>query len=179
MNPEKLLAVCLVVLAFAIGGCQTSVVNAQGRTVTNNSFTATSSVTQLDSNTWYIGVEALLPPPNPGSAVIVADKNFKLPPNGTITKLEGTFGFMAPFGDSNYNSCTQPNAALGYVSVDGKQIPFAVHVNSGSHRDRDIFFSYDIPIKYTTGNADVHVEANPMGCWSDVEIQALMRVEFP
>jgi hypothetical protein len=123
-------------------------------------------------------MEALLPPPNPGSVVIVAQRGFQLPPNGTITKLEGVFGFMAPFGNTGYTACIQPNAALGFVSVDGKHIPFVIHFDSGGHRDRDIFFSYDIPIKYTTGRAYVHVEANPMGCWSDVEIQALMRVEF-
>lgn len=167
-----LVAICLV------GSGQLRFVSAESRTVSHGSFTPGSAVIKLDANTWYIGVEALLPPPDAGSAVIVADRGFKLPPNGTITKLEGTFGFMAPFGNTSYTSCTQPNAALGFISVDGKHIPFAVHVDSGGHRDRDIFFSYDIPIKYTEGNADVHVEANPLGCWSDVEIQALMRVEF-
>jgi hypothetical protein len=119
-----------------------------------------------------------VPPPNPGDTVIVAEKFFKLPPNGTITKLQGTFGFVAPFGTTSYTSCVNPNAALGFVFVDGKSIPFAVHLDSGGHRDRDMFFSYDVPIKYSQGNARVHVEANPLGCWSDVEIQALMRVEF-
>ncbi len=174
---------CLVgaiALVFACGGESLFVASAdaQGRTVSHGKFTSTSRIIREDENTWLIGVEALLPPPDPGSAVIVADKAFTLPPNGTITKLQGVFGFMAPFGNTGYTSCTQPNAALGFVSVDGKHIPFVIHFDSGGHRDRDIFFSYDIPIKYTDGNASVHVEANPLGCWSDVEIQALMRVEF-
>ncbi|HZO99713.1 MAG TPA: hypothetical protein VFD30_05430 [Terriglobia bacterium] len=178
--------VCAVLLGITLGlvvacGCKTSLIasaDAQTRSVTHGSFTPTSRVIREDENTWLIAVEALLPPPDPGSAVIVADKTFKLPPNGTITKVQGTFGFIAPFGNTSYTSCTQPNAALGLISVDGKHIPFAIHVDSGGHRDRDIFLSYDIPIKYSNGNAYVHVEANPFGCWSDVEIQALVRVEF-
>jgi hypothetical protein len=73
---------------------------------------------------------------------------------------------------------TRGGRAFRYVAVDGKHILFAVHVDSGGHRDRDIFFSYDVPVKYTTGNADVHVEANPPGCFSDVEIQSLMQITF-
>jgi hypothetical protein len=172
----------LTLAGFIPLGCGTQLfqtVNAQSRNVSHGTFTPTSAVRRLDANTWVIGVEALLPPPNPGDVVIVAERSFKLPPNGTITKLQGTFGFVAPFGNTSYTACTQPNAALGFVSVDGKVIPFAVHVDSGGHRDRDIFFSYDVPIKYSGGNALVHVEANPMGCWSDVEIQALMHVDFP
>jgi hypothetical protein len=164
------------VFAFALGvaGCGIQLifpgrVGAQTRTVSHGNFTPSSAVKRLDENTWLIGVEALLPPPDPGSTVIVANRDFELPPNGTITKLQGTFGFVAPFGTTSYTSCINPNAALGIISVDGKNIPFAVHVDSGGHRDRDIFFSYD---------ARVHIEANPLGCWSDVEIQALMRVEF-
>jgi hypothetical protein len=180
MSPKKVVKIAAwvaIITIFLVACGDISTVGAQSRIVSRGNFTPGSAVTKLDENTWYIGVEALLPPPNPGSAVIVADRGFKLPPNGTITKLEGTFGFMAPFGNTSYTSCIQPNAALGFISVDGKRIPFAVHVDSGGHRDRDLFFSYDIPVKYTEGNADVHIEANPLGCWSDVEIQALMRVE--
>jgi len=185
-SASKLLcrSACLVLvltLVIAGSGIQLAfptLVSAQTRTVSHGNFTPSSAVKRLDNNTWLIGVEALLPPPDPGSAVIVANRDFKLPPNGTITKLQGTFGFVAPFGNTGYTSCTMPNAALGIISVDGKSIPFAVHVDSGGHRDRDMFFSYDVPIKYSEGNARVHVEANPLGCWSDVEIQALMRVEF-
>ena len=118
-----------------------------------------------------------MPPPNSdGSVVTVADMQFQLPPNGTITKFQGTFGAMAPFGNTTYTSCTQPNAALGLLIVDGKKFPTALHFDSGGHRDRDIFFSFDIPLRYTEGNATVHIEANPMGCWSDVELQGKIYV---
>lgn len=117
---RKVLSVSAVSLALIVGltfACGRGAVfvtsaDAQGRTVSHGNFTASSRVTRLDENTWSIGVEALLPPPDPGSAVIVANKSFKLPPNGTITKLQGTFGFVAPFGNTSYTSCIQPNAAL-------------------------------------------------------------------
>jgi len=41
-----------------------------------------------DEHVWYVGVEALLPPPNPDwSVVTVADMRFHLSPNETITKF--------------------------------------------------------------------------------------------
>lgn len=151
--------------------------SAQNRIVTRGKFTSSSAVVQEDDHVWYIGVEALLPPPNPdGSTVTVADMNFQLPPNGTITRFQGTFGMMAPFGNTAYTSCVQPDAALGLLIVDGKKLPIVIHFDSGGHRDRDLFFSFDIPLKYTNGNATVHVEANPLGCWSDVELQAKVYV---
>jgi hypothetical protein len=149
------------------------------RIVTRGRFTDGSSVVREDEHVWYVGVEALLPPPNPdGSVVTVADMRFHLPANGTITKFQGTFGMMAPFGNTGYTSCIEPNAALGVLMVDGKKFPVVLHFDSGGHRDRDIFFNFDIPLKYTSGNATVHVEANPMGCWSDVELQGKMYVDY-
>ena len=178
--------VTLIFLLFApLAACQNLPACAAGQTsacssriVTQGNFTAGSEVVQEDDHVWYVGVEALLPPPKPdGSLVTVADMNFQLPPNGTITKFQGTFGMMAPFGNTSYTTCTQPNAALGLLMVDGKKFPIVLHFDSGGHRDRDIFFSFDIPLKYTTGKATIHVEANPLGCWSDVELQGKMYVE--
>ena len=105
-SASKLLcrSACLVLvltLVIAGSGIQLAfptLVSAQARTVSHGNFTPSSAVKRLDKNTWLIGVEALLPPPDPGSAVIVANRDFKLPPNGTITKLQGTFGFVAPSG---------------------------------------------------------------------------------
>ena len=149
------------------------------RIVTQVSFTSGSSVVQEDEHVWYIGVEGLFPPPNPdGSVVTAADLNFQLPPHGTITKFQGTFGMSAPFGNTSYTSCTEPNAALGLLVVDGKRFPVALHFDSGDHRDRDVFFNFDIPLKYTSGSATVHIEANPMGCWSDVELQGKIYVNY-
>jgi hypothetical protein len=157
---------------------QKTVIDSQ-RIVTRGNFTQGSAVVREDEHVWYIGVEALLPPPNPdGSLVTVADMHFKLPPDGAITKFQGTFGMMAPFGNTTYTSCIQPNAALGLLIVDGKKFPVVIHFDSGGHRDRDVFFNFDIPLKYTEGNAIVHVEANPMGCWSDVELQGKIYVDF-
>jgi hypothetical protein len=149
------------------------------RIVTQGNFTSGSAVVQEDEHVWYIGVEALLPPPKlDGSLVTVAELNFQLPPNGTITKFQGTFGMMAPFGNTSYTSCTQPNAALGLLVVDGKRFPVVIHFDSGGHRDRDVFFNFDIPLKYTDGKATVHAGANPIGCWSDVELQGKMYVKY-
>jgi len=147
------------------------------RIVTHGNFTASSKVVREDEHVWYVGVEALLPPPDPGSLVTVADIHFRLPPNGRITKFQGSFGMAAPFGNTAYTSCTMPNAALGLLIVDGKKFPIALHFDSGGHRDRDIFFNFDIPLRYTEGKATVHVEANPLGCWSDVELQGKIYVE--
>jgi len=153
--------------------------NCSSRIVTHGNFSPGSAVLREDEHVWYVGVEALLPPPNQdGSQVTVADLHFQLPPNGTITKFQGTFGMAAPFGPATYTSCTQPNAALGLLVVDGKRIPVVLHFDSGGHRDRDIFFNFDVPLKYTHGKALVHVEANPLGCWSDVELQGKLYVEF-
>lgn len=173
-------------LCLAIASAQNRTTCAKGqesgcspRIVTRGNFTSGSSVVREDEHVWYLGVEALLPPPNPdGSVVTVADMPFHLPANGTITKFQGTFGMMAPFGNTGYTSCIEPNAALGILVVDGKKFPVVLHFDSGGHRDRDIFFNFDIPLKYTDGNARIHVEANPMGCWSDVELQGKIYVDY-
>lgn len=147
--------------------------------VTRGNFTPGSAVVREDEHVWYIGVEAILQPPNAdGSVVTVADMHFQLPPNGTVTKFQGTFGMMAPFGNTGYTSCVEPDAGLGLLIIDSKKFPVVLHFDSGGHRDRDIFFNFDIPLKYKEGNATVHFEANPMGCWSDVELQGKMYVEF-
>jgi hypothetical protein len=44
--------------------------------------------------------------------------------------------------------------------------------------NRTTFINYDIPLKNTSGNGTLHVEANPFGCWSGWEIQGIMRIEF-
>lgn len=177
------MAAALLLSAFANGqGVKCSGAQHPGcasRIVTRVSFTPGSAVVQEDEHVWRIGVEALMPPPNPdGSVVTVAERTFQLPPNGSITKFQGTFGMMAPFGNTSYNWCIQPNAALALLIVDGKSFPVALHFDSGGHRDRDIFFNFDIPLKYSEGKATIHFEANPMGCWSDVEMQGKIYVEY-
>lgn len=177
----KLLLGTCIITSFADAQkakCQAPNQNCTPRVVTRVKFTSTSAVVREDEHVWRIGVEALMPPPNPdGSIVTVAEMPFRLPPNGTITKFQGTFGMAAPFGNTSYLSCIEPNAALGFLMVDGKSFPIALHFDSGGHRDRDIFFDFDIPLKYTDGRALIHIEANPMGCWSDVELQGKFYVE--
>jgi len=144
-------------------------------------FTPTSRVFRMDENTWGIGAETVLPPPNPGTLVTDSDLYFKLPPNGTVKKVQATVSFAFPWGPTTY-VCGQPGEVLAYLSIDGKHFaPVIQKLNSGSaagSREVTTFISYDIPIKYTNGNGALHVEANPFGCWSDWEIQGTMRVEF-
>src|SRR5436309_1722121 len=95
------LTFALALVTLGCGNQILKIVNAQSRNVSHGNFTPSSAVKEFDANTWLIAVETLLPPPNPGDSVIVAEKTFKLPPNGTITKLQGTFGFVAPFGNTS------------------------------------------------------------------------------
>lgn len=163
---------------LAAGLVLTTQANAQH---THVSFTPTSRVYRVDANTWGIGAETVLPPPNPGTLVTDADLRFKLPPNGTIIKVQATVSFAFPWGPTS-NVCPQPGEALGFLSIDGKHFAPSIqklnsNVGAGS-RENTIFISYDIPIKYTKGDGVLHVEANPFGCWSNWEIQGTMQVRF-
>jgi hypothetical protein len=148
---------------------------------THVNFTSTSRVYRVDANTWGIGAETVLPPPNPGTLVTDADLPFKFPPNGAIIKVQATVSFAFPWGPTQ-NVCPQPGEALGFLSIDGKHFaPIIQKLNSNmgaGSRENTIFISYDIPIKYTNGNGILHVEANPFGCWSNWEIQGTIQVRF-
>ena len=148
---------------------------------THSTFTPTSRVYKLDTNTWGIGAETVLPPPDPGTLVTDADLHFSLPPNGIVTKVQATVSFAFPWGPTQ-NLCPQPGEALAVLSIDGKHFaPIIQKLNSnGGAGSREIttFISYDIPVKYTTGRGILHVEANPFGCWSNWEIQGTIHVGF-
>lgn len=145
--------------------------------------TADSTVYKNTENTWGFGAEVLMPPPEVGTIVGVAELHFKLPPNGTVMKVQGTLGAIAPFGN-NYTipECTQPNAALAAIRIDGRTVmALALHfdaINNLSGKDRDLFFSYDIPVSYTEGDGLIEIQSNPLGCWSDVELEGLMQVQL-
>jgi len=64
----------------------------------HTNFTPSSAVYQIDENTWGIGAEVVLAPPNSGTLVTDADLPFTLPPNGTIVKLQATVSFAFPWG---------------------------------------------------------------------------------
>jgi hypothetical protein len=146
--------------------------------------TADSAVYKNTPDTWGFGAEVLMQPPVTGTIVSVSELHFKLPPHGTVMKVQGTFGAIAPFGN-NYTlaDCSQPNAALAAIRIDGRTVvALALHfdaINNLSGKDRDLFFSYDIPIAYTEGDGVIEIQANPLGCWSDEELEGLMQVEFP
>ena len=147
---------------------------------THTTFTPSSAVIQQDDNTWYIGAETVLAPPASGTWLTDADLKFTLPPNGTITAIEATVSFASPWGPTS-NNCPQPNEALGVLIVDGKRFPIIQKLNSSSaagSREIATFIHYDIPTKYSQGVGVLHVKANPFGCWSDCEIQGIMRIEF-
>ena len=149
-------------------------------TRTHTTFTPSSAIFQQDENTWYIGAEVVLAPPAAGQWLTDADLKFELPPNGTIKVVEATVSFASPWGPTS-SVCPQPNEALGMLIVDGKKLPIIQKLNSSvSSGSREIttFIKYDIPIRYTRGVGTLHVEANPFGCWSDWEIQGIMRIEF-
>jgi len=148
----------------------------------HTNFTPSSGVYQIDENTWGIGAEVVLAPPNSGTLVTDADLPFTLPPNGTIVKLQATVSFAFPWGPTQ-NICPQPGEALAFLSIDGKHFaPVIQKLNSNSaagSRETTIFVSYDIPVRYSDGQGTLHGEANPFGCWSDWEIQGTIQLEFP
>jgi len=146
---------------------------------THTRFTPSSAVYQIDDNTWGVGAEAVLAPPDSGTTVTDADLHFKLPEGGTVTKLQATISFAFPWGPTQ-NVCPQPGEALGIFMIDGKRFaPIIQKLNSGASagaREITTFVSYDIPLRYTKGEGILHVEANPFGCWSNWEIQGMMSV---
>lgn len=146
---------------------------------THTNFTPSSAVYQIDENTWGIGAEAVLAPPDSGTTVTDADLHFTLPEGGTITKLQATVSFAFPWGPTQ-SVCPQPGEALGIFIIDGKRFaPIIQKLNSSASagaREITTFVSYDIPLHYNKGEGVLHVEANPFGCWSNWEIQGMISV---
>jgi hypothetical protein len=143
--------------------------------------TVDSAVYENTVSTWGFGAEVMMGPPLAGTIVSVAQLHFKLPPNGTVLKVQGTLGAAAPFGNSfEVPQCIQPNGVLAFIWVDGRTVAsMALHfdaVVNGAGKDRDLFFSYDIPIPYTEGDGLIEIQSNPMGCWSDVGLEGLMQI---
>ncbi len=171
----------LVADAFAIAIAALALTPLAPAQHSHTSFTPSSRVYKLDANTWGIGAETVLAPPNAGTQVTDADLHFSLPPNGTILKVQATVSFAFPWGPTQ-NVCPQPGEALGFLSIDGKHFaPIIQKLNSNTgagSREITTFIAYDIPIKYTKGSGVLHVEANPFGCWSDWEIQGTIQVSF-
>src|SRR5260221_6955669 len=102
-------------------------------------FTSTSRVTAIDDNTYFIGVEAVLPP-----GFSKWSLPFQLPPGRTISSVQGTI--------SHRSSCF--SQALGVVAVDGRAMPTIVKLpaNGGAST---VFVNYSIPVSYTNGDSAI------------------------
>src|SRR5690349_7256420 len=139
----------LLLVGALVSGCGkggapfvASTVHADGPT----GFTSTSKVTPIDENTYFIGVEAVLPP-----GFSKWRLPFQLPPGRTISSVQGTI--------SHRSACF--SQALGVVSVDGRAMPTIVKLpNNGGAST--VFVNYSIPVQYTNGEAAILLEADPV-----------------
>jgi len=127
-------------------------------------FTPSSRVSAIDENTYFIGVEAVLPP-----GFSKWNLPFQLPPGRTITSVQGTISHRA--------ACF--SQALGVVAVDGRAMPTIVKLgpNGGAST---VFVNYTIPVSYTNGEAAILLEADPISSCTGTttwEFQGMIRVE--
>jgi hypothetical protein len=149
-------------------------------------FSPASHVTQEDDSIWQVSAEAVLGKPSyrPDGRPTFYEINFQLPPNGTILAFEGVVALRS-------SACSAQ--AAGYIEVDGKRYAPSIiksawddsMANQTNNRNgrvmpTSIFLSYRIPMKYTNGNAKLHVEADPE-CYdphhpSTWEIQGMLLV---
>ena len=143
-----------------ISALTTATVQADGPT----GFTSTSRVTAIDDNTYFIGVEAVLPP-----GFSKWSLPFQLPPGRTISSVQGTI--------SHRSSCF--SQALGVVSVDGRAMPTIVKLPSNGGAST-VFVNYSIPVQYTNGEAAILLEADPVSTCSGTttwEFQGMIHIQ--
>jgi hypothetical protein len=127
-------------------------------------FTSTSRVTSIDDHTFFIGVEAVLPP-----GFSKWNLPFQLPPGRSITSVQGTISHRA--------ACF--SQALGVVAVDGRALPTIVKLGANGGA-ATVFVNYTIPVSYTNGDAAILLEADPVSNCSGTttwEFQGMIRVE--
>jgi len=160
--------VFLSLTALLFSGCgkgassfmATSTVHADGPI----GFTPTSKVTQIDDNTYFIGVEAVLPP---GFSKWTLP--FQLPPGRTISSVQGTI--------AHRSSCF--SQALGVVAVDGRAMPTIVMLGNNGGAST-VFVNYSIPVQYTNGEAAILLEADPVSTCTGTttwEFQGMLRIQ--
>lgn len=143
-----------------ISALTTATVQADGPT----GFTSTSRVTAIDDNTYFIGVEAVLPP-----GFSKWSLPFQLPPGRTISSVQGTI--------SHRSACF--SQALGVVSVDGRAMPTIVKLPSNGGAST-VFVNYSIPVQYTNGEAAILLEADPVSTCSGTttwEFQGMIHIQ--
>lgn len=135
---------------------------------TSFGFTPTSAVSQLDEQTSFIGVEAVLPRTPPLASF---DFPFQLPAQRRVVKLQGTSSFRTACSNGQY---------LAVITID--QMKYALNDKapygggSVSH-----FVSYEVPYDYSLGLGNIHIEADP-DCFDPArpttwEFQGLLRIE--
>jgi hypothetical protein len=127
-------------------------------------FTPSSKVTRIDDDTYFIGVEAVLPP-----GFSKWSLPFQLPPGRSITSVQGTI--------SHRSSCF--SQALGVIAVDGHAMPTIVKLGNNGGAST-VFVNYSIPVQYTNGEAAILLEADPVSTCSGTttwEFQGMLRVQ--
>jgi hypothetical protein len=155
-----------IILALAGCGKGAGVSSAESTVLaaTPPGFTSASHVTAIDDNTYYIGVEAVMPP---GFARYILP--FQLPPGRIIQSVQGTVSHRA--------GCY--SQALGSVTVDGKIMPIIIKLPDGGGAST-VFLNYSTPVQYTNGEAGIWVEADPGANCPGIttwEFQGVLRIE--
>jgi len=142
------------------GGGPTTTVLADGPV----GFTPTSRVTPIDDHTYFIGVEAVLPP-----GFSKWNLPFQLPPGRSISAVQGTI--------AHRSDCF--SQALGVVSVDGHALPTIVKLGKNGGAST-VFVNYTIPVSYTNGDAAILLEADPVSdCTGTTtwEFQGMIKID--
>ena len=127
-------------------------------------FTSTSRVTPIDDHTYFIGVEAVLPP-----GFSKWSLPFQLPPGRSISAVQGTISHRA--------ACF--SQALGVVAVDGRSMPTIVKLGANGGAST-VFVNYTIPVSYTNGDAAILLEADPVSSCTGTttwEFQGMIKVD--
>ena len=154
---------CLLLLLLSGCGKGSSVVSTVHADAPTG-FTPTSRVSPIDDNTYFIGVEAVLPPGFSRWSL-----PFQLPPGRSISAVQGTI--------SHRSACF--SQALGVVSVDGRAMPTIVKLGSNGGAST-VFVNYTIPVSYTNGDAAILLEADPVSTCTGTttwEFQGMIRIE--
>jgi hypothetical protein len=127
-------------------------------------FTSGSLVQPIDDNTYFVGVEAVLPP-----GFSRWSFPFQLPPGRTITSVQGTV--------AHRSACF--SQALGTVAVDGKKMSTIVKLGANGGAST-VFVNYTIPVSYTNGDAAILLEADPVSSCTGTttwEFQGMIKIE--
>jgi hypothetical protein len=161
-----------ILLLASCGGSHSSnlVPSAHADSGIPKGFTSGSEVKQVNDKTWFIGAEAIVANAAENGTPVY-EIPFQLPPSGTVRTIEGTVSFRTPCNGQ----------FLSFIMLDGMRIANANGKVSYGGGAVTLFVKYDMPIAYTSGNARLHVEADPVCDYADRpntwEMQGLLQLQ--